>query len=920
MKEQPADGKPSDPGPARVETITRPYRFLADGGEMGALMRSHDWSESPLGPPERWPDALKMAVSICLNSRFPMLIWWGPEFSMLYNDAYRPILGMTKHPASLGRPGRVIWPETWSIFGPQLAGVLEGEATWSQDVLIPLDRNNYLEEAYFTYSYSPIKHADGRIGGVFSAVTETTERVLGERRLKILRELASRTAESRTVPDACRQVVEVLGAGNPDTPFCALHLLDEDGTTLRLCASHGLAAGKVPAEVPLDADDPWCIARAVRSAEAVSLDFLPFRFGSLPAHVWPEPVRRALVLPVARAGGAGEASGALVVGINPRRALDDSYRGFLDLVAGHIATAIANARASEAERRRADEHALLETRFRDLADSAPVMIWVSDPDGRCTWVNRSWLTFSGRAMEDDLGDGWLDNVHPEDLPRCRKIHHTAFAQRVPFRMEFRMRRHDGDWCHVDDTGVPHYAADGAFLGFIGSCVDVSDARRWEMALRRSREELIRLNETLETRVAERTEDLAAANRQLLAQIEEREQIEATLRQLQRLDAVGQLTAGVAHDFNNLLTVVLGNASWLERAWAGADDPRPLRRITHIRIAAERGAKLVAQLLAFSRRQRLEPRTLDLNETLEKMRELLVTTVGGGITVELAPKAELWPALVDPTQVELVVLNLAINGRDAMSDGGRLTVRTDNVTLGDQTRPEEPGPGDYVELTVADTGTGMEEDVLAKAFEPFFTTKSVGKGSGLGLSQVLGFAKQSGGGVRIETVPGEGTTVRVYFPRTGAAGEGAAPSAAGFAGMAPACVLVVDDDDAVRHITASLLEGLGHTVVEAGSGGAALERLAARADIDIALLDVAMPGMSGIDLAREIRQRRPALPVVFVTGYADTALLAGIRHEHVLKKPFLDTDLDRKVRAALANTRAGTLDALMAEPDPAAEAD
>ncbi|WP_170149614.1 ATP-binding protein [Rhodoplanes roseus] len=876
-------------------------------------MRAHDWTQSPLGPPERWPDALKMTVSICLNSRFPMVIWWGPDFVMLYNDAYRPILGMTKHPASLGRPGRAIWPETWSIIGPQLESIWHGEATWSHDVLLPLDRNNYLEEAYFTYSYSPIKHADGRVGGVFTAVTETTERVLGERRLRILRELAAQTAETRTVADAGRRALDVLGADNPDIPIALLYLLDEERGTIKAAGACRVPADKHAAEVGLDDDDdPWAVARVIRTGEPALVDYLPFRFGSLAGPVWPEPVKRALVLPVPRLGTGGTTCGAVVIGINPRRAFDDDYRGFLDLIVGHIASAISNARASEEERRRTDELAQLEARFRDLADSAPVMIWVSDPSGLCTWFNRPWLTFTGRGLEESLGEDWLAAVHPDDRARCASVYRSAFEQREPFRLEFRLRRHDGEWCQVDDTGVPHYAADGAFMGFIGSCVDVSDARRWEAALRKGREDLIRLNETLETRVAERTEDLAAANRQLLAQIEEREQVESTLRQMQRLDAVGQLTSGVAHDFNNLLTVILGNASYLERLWAEADDPKLMRRITHIRIAAERGAKLIAQLLAFSRRQRLEPRAVDLNDTIARMRELLATTMGGGIEIETVPSPEPWSALVDPTQLELVVLNLAINARDAMQVGGRLTVRTANVTRGDPMRPEQPAAGEYVELAVADTGTGMPDEVLAKAFEPFFTTKTVGKGSGLGLSQVLGFAKQSGGGVSIETEPDHGTTVRVFFPRAPLVDE--TEQAAGqempVGRPASACVLVVDDDDDVRHVTAAMLEGLGHRVVEAGSGGAALERLAARDDIDLALIDFAMPGMSGLDLAREARVRRPALPILFITGYADSTVLAGVRHEHILRKPFLDAELDRRIRAVLANKRAGTVDALM----------
>jgi PAS domain S-box-containing protein len=905
MREQRAETKPIS---VRPRTRTRALEFLAGGGEMGALMRAHDWSQSPLGPPEQWPNALKMAVSICLNSRFPMLLWWGPEFVMLYNDAYRPILGMTKHPASLGSRGQDILPEIWGIIGPQLSSIWRGEATWSHDLLLPLDRNNYLEEAYFTYSYSPIKHADGRIGGVFTAVTETTERVLSERRLRILREFVTQTAQMHGVDEACQNVIHVLGAYNPDIPFALLYLLDESRGRLRAVGSTGLPFDKFASDVALHGDDSWSVSRVVRTGEPLILHDLGGRFGALPGGSWPEPTNRALVLPVAKLGTSAS-TGALVLGINPRRALDDDYRGFFELVAGHLATAISNARAYSES---IDALRLSEARFRDFADSAPVMIWVADARAMCTWFNRAWLAFTGRIMEQELGDGWTANIHPEDIARYRNTYRSSFERREPFRMGFRLRRHDGEWRHIDDTGVPHYAADGTFIGYIGSAVDVTDARRWEAALRRSREELLRLNETLELRVAERTKDLAAANRQLLTQIEEREEVESTLRQMQRLDAIGQLTSGVAHDFNNLLTVILGNVSYLEKSWANSDDPKLLRRLSHIHIAAKRGAKLIEQLLAFSRRQRLEPRTIDLNETVGRMREILQSTMGGSFEIETVLEPGIWPALVDPTQLELVVLNLALNARDAMQVGGRLTVSTGQVTLGVPTRPEEPPPGDYVMVAVSDTGSGMTDEVLTQAFEPFFTTKRVGKGSGLGLSQVLGFAKQSGGGVHIDTKFGDGTTVRVYFPRSTTLSEDQAPLSAEALAAQPsmAVVLLVDDDDHVRHVTASMLEGLGHTVIEAGSGGAALELLFSKRKIDVALIDFAMPGMSGLDLAREARLRMPALPIVFITGFGDSTALAGIRLEHILRKPFLDQDLDMKIRAALHNKRVGTLDELM----------
>ena len=335
--------------------ISAPPDFLAGGGEMGALMRAKSWGGTPLGPPETWPDALKMVVSICLNSRFPISVWWGPELLMFYNDAWRPILGKTKHPAALGQPGIESWPEIWDTIGGQFNSVLtRGEATWSDDLLLVIERNNYREEAYFTYSYSPIKHSDGRIGGVFSAISETTERVLGERRLRILRELAAQTAESKSVQAACEAFARVLGGGNPDLPFALLYLLDEDQTSASLLAKTGLDDTFAPAAIRLDQDDPWGVARVIREGNAILVSDLAVLFGKLPGGVWPEPTTSAIVLPVAKPGQNGGTAGVLVAGINPRRALDDTYRGFFDLVAGHLATAVSNARAYEEERKRAE--------------------------------------------------------------------------------------------------------------------------------------------------------------------------------------------------------------------------------------------------------------------------------------------------------------------------------------------------------------------------------------------------------------------------------------------------------------------------------------------------------------------------------------------------------------------------------------
>jgi signal transduction histidine kinase len=420
--------------------------------------------------------------------------------------------------------------------------------------------------------------------------------------------------------------------------------------------------------------------------------------------------------------------------------------------------------------------------------------------------------------------------------------------------------------------------------------------------RRRQYECRRLNEELEARVQERTAELAAANRQLLAQMEERERMEMTLRQMQRLEAVGQLTSGVAHDFNNLLTVVLGNIGYIDQTLRNAGiDGAAARRLGYMKTAAQRGAKLTDQLLSFSRRQRLEPKILDLNETVAGMRDLLQSTIGGAINVEITLEPDLWPAFVDPTQIELAVLNLAINARDAMQIGGTLNVSTHKVTLGAPHTPEEPAAGEYVEICVADTGAGMPSEVRAKVFEPFFTTKEVGKGSGLGLSQVLGFAKQSDGGVSIESQLGKGTKVRIFLPR--ATGRASRPvsgrAAAAAVTTRPAKILIVDDDTAVRDVTATMLRENGHQVFEAGSGGAALELIAKTPDIELTILDLAMPGMSGVELAQRIKAKSPLLPVLFVTGFADRRSLGDMDDAQIVGKPFVTNELIEKVHQALS---------------------
>jgi signal transduction histidine kinase/ActR/RegA family two-component response regulator len=389
----------------------------------------------------------------------------------------------------------------------------------------------------------------------------------------------------------------------------------------------------------------------------------------------------------------------------------------------------------------------------------------------------------------------------------------------------------------------------------------------------------------------------------------RQQAQSALQQAQRIEAVGRLTTGVAHDFNNLLTAIAGNLELL--ALRIAKDERAERLIAAAQRAADRGAKLTQQLLAFSRQQRLASEPLDLNRLVENTRGLLRSTIAQSVRIESQLAENLWPALGDANQIELVVLNLVINARDAMPVGGAITIETANATLPEPSRPEEPKAGDYVMLSVADTGSGIPADVLDHVFEPFFTTKEFGKGSGLGLPQVLGVAQQLGGGIRIDTKLGEGTRVKVYLPRAInvelAAGRDDAqrqrhvPRTDSPAGT----ILVIDDDSEVRAVTAGMLREAGHTIIEAASGEAAVERMDIEGEnIDAVIVDFAMPGMNGVEVARIIRRNWPSVSILFLTGFADIAVLAAdAAADEILSKPFRGQDLEEKVAFALRRTSA-----------------
>ena len=422
--------------------------------------------------------------------------------------------------------------------------------------------------------------------------------------------------------------------------------------------------------------------------------------------------------------------------------------------------------------------------------------------------------------------------------------------------------------------------------------DVAERTRDAVERRRVEHKLAALTASLEQQVEDRTRALMTA--------------EAHLRQAQKMEAVGQLTGGLAHDFNNMLTGISGAIEMMQvRVRQGRIDELD-RYATAAQGAARRAAALTHRLLAFSRRQTLDPRPTDINRLIDGLRDLIQRTAGPGVTIEVVGAGGLWPAMVDPNQLENALLNLCINARDAMPDGGRITIETANRWLDERTaRERDLEPGQYLSLCVTDTGTGMTPEVQARAFDPFYTTKPMGEGTGLGLSMIYGFTRQSGGQVRIYSELGQGTTMCIYLPRHYGEAEAEGDTAAvtvPAAGEGRHTVMVVDDEPTIRMLVVEILEEMGHTVLEAGDGAAALRLLGTGAQIDLLITDVGLPGqMNGRQVADAALVQLPALKVLFITGYAENAVIGNgplAPNMALVTKPFAMDAIADRIRTML----------------------
>jgi PAS domain S-box-containing protein len=817
--------------------------FLAGGGEMGALTRGYDWSATPLGPPQSWPQSLRTAVRILLNTNHPMFIWWGPELIQFYNDAYRATMGPERHPSALGQRGRECWAEIWPIIGHQIEQVMSGGgATWHENALVPVTRHGLLEQVYWTYGYSPIDEDDG-IGGVLVVCRDVTKDYLASAALR------EREAELARVQQIGRigglEVDLRTGFRNRRSPEYLL--------------IHGL-----PPDAANESHEDWVRRIHPEDREAAETKFREAVAGDVREY----SVQYRIIRP-----SDGETRWISVKSTIER----DENGKAIRLVGAHsdvteqVVADLALRQSEERHRKLADQLAELnatlaqrveeKTRERDrIWNVSQDLLLVADRNGVWRTVNPAWTRTLGWSEAELLNrtSEWLE--HPDDGGIARSQIRKLGERETTVRFESRFRHKDGSYRWLSWTAV-------------------SD---------KDHNYAVARDVTAEKAAAER---LKATEEALL--------------QSQKMESVGQLTGGIAHDFNNLLTGIVGSLDLLQTRLNQGRTENVARYINAAMTSANRAAALTHRLLAFARRQPLIPKDVDANALVVSLEDLLRRTIGEAIDLEIAASNELWGTLCDPNQLESALLNLAINARDAMPDGGRLIIATSNVRI-DQVTADTPAlsPGDYICIAVTDTGVGMSAEVATRAFDPFFTTKPIGQGTGLGLSMIYGFARQSNGHATIDSRIGQGTSVRLYLPRhlgVAVTEHASAASAAEHAATGET-VLVVEDEPVVRGVILEMLGEQGYRTLAAVDGPSGLNILRGRARIDLLVTDVGLPGINGRQLADQARETRPGLKVLFITGYAENvAMSEGFLQPgmEMITKPFDLGDLSRRIRGMVS---------------------
>ncbi|MBB4153847.1 PAS domain S-box-containing protein [Sphingomonas jinjuensis] len=842
------------------------------GGECGEIVRTRDWSRSSLGPVAGWPAELRATVSNVVNSPVPKVLMWGPDHIMIYNDAYIEIAG-ANHPRALGGTVPAVWPEIWDWNRKVLEAGFRGETLAYRDQPMQLRRDGVLGDVVFDLFYTPVYDAGGSVGGVLCTVVEHTERVMAQRAL------TAREAELRAVTDALPVLVSFI---------------DRD-YIFRFANRHYVQwFGLEPHEI------------VGRHARDVIGDV---NFAS-----------RLPIMERALAGEPTDCDGVIVDGDGTEHRVNIQYSPRRDAAGMVIGFQVLVFDLED----RAQREAALDAsnrRFRAAMDAIHGVLWTNSADGQMLGEQPGWAALTGQTFEEYQGYGWASAVHPDDAEATVEAWNRAVAAKSMFVFEHRVRHRDGAWRTFAIRGLPILDDDGEIREWVGVHTDITHRRAAEQALRDHATELerqIRHRERAEAQLRELNETLEA---RVIQEISDRRQAEMKLAHAQKMETVGKLTGGVAHDFNNLLQVVSGNLQLLAKDIAG--NGRAEQRVANAMAGVSRGSKLASQLLAFGRRQALEPKVVDVSRFVRGMDDMLRRAIGEGIEVETIVAGGLWNTFIDPAQVENALLNLAINARDAMEGQGRLTIELGNASLDEDyaMTHDEVVPGQYVMLAVSDTGSGMSRDVLDKVFEPFFSTKGEGKGSGLGLSMVYGFVKQSGGHVKIYSEVGEGTTIKLYLPRAMAAEDVEVVVDHGPITGGTETVLVVEDDDEVRATVVEMLTDLGYRVLKAVDASSALAVVESGVPIDMLFTDVVMPGeLKSPELARRTRQRLPGCAVLFTSGYTENSIVHGGKLDagvELLSKPYTREALARKFRQVLRRQKEVEGGGVLSSAEPSA---
>lgn len=819
----------------------RKLAFLMGGGACADLIAGKNWAETPLGPMRSWPPCLRNALALLLRSHVPIVMLWGKEGVMLYNDAYSGFAG-GRHPQLLGSNVREGWPEVADFNDNVMKVGLAGKTLHYCDHELTLHRHGTPERVWMNLDYSPVLDDNGDPAGVICILAETTQRVAADRQSAFLLSLSDELRPLTTPADIMRLTADRIGGW-----LGASRVFYAEIASGRMTVERDFVNGvdTIVGEHSLEAFGPDLLAAYKIGTPVVVRDVSKDERLSGEARAGLTSRQVGAFVDVVLFEEA-KWVGLLAVQNASPRVWTTAEELLVQEVGERVKIAVERARA---ERDR-------------LWDLSQDMFARADFGGMMSAVNPAWTQVLGWSENELLTRGYATFMHPDDAaPTLAAIKRMA-ETRQPTRFENRIATHDGAWKPIEWTVAPE--PDGANFVAVGR--DLSEAKAREAELMSAQE---------------------------------------ALRQSQKMEAVGQLTGGIAHDFNNMLTGVLGGLDLIKRNIATGKMDRVEKYIDAASTSAQRAAALTSRLLAFGRRQSLDLKGTNVNALVTGMEDLLHRTLGEQTALEVHLAGDLWPAYTDVNQLESALLNLCINARDAMPDGGKLILETDNTALDEHyTRDHsEIEPGEYVRLSVTDTGTGMSASTIDKVFEPFYTTKPVGQGTGLGLSMIYGFARQAGGHVRIYSEPGKGTTVKLFLPRFTGETEVAALSKADTPHGAGETVLIVEDDPSVRLIVAEVLEELGYGAIEAVDGTAAIPVLQSSQRIDLLITDVGLPGLNGRQLAEIARQARPNLKVLFITGYAQKAAVrSGFLDPgmEMMTKPFALDALATKIRDILTS--------------------